>query len=97
MITRDVTRERETPAHKAHRDSDPPYRGELRFSGHATRTPSRGCSPAGWPVPFRASLPPARLGRVLRSAPRLTAAPTGPTAVDGSSHRARLMAALSSR
>ena len=32
MITRDVTRERETPAHKAHRDSDPPYRGELRFN-----------------------------------------------------------------
>jgi 2-hydroxycyclohexanecarboxyl-CoA dehydrogenase len=30
------------------------------FSGHATRTPSRGCSPTFRLVPFRASSPPAR-------------------------------------
>ena len=32
MSTYDATRERETPAHKAHRDSGPPYKGELRAS-----------------------------------------------------------------
>jgi len=29
MSTYDATRERETPAHKAHRDSGPPYKGNF--------------------------------------------------------------------
>ena len=33
MSTYDATREHETPAHKAHRDLGPPYKGELRLSG----------------------------------------------------------------
>jgi len=35
----------------------PPLRVSY-LSDHATRTPSRGCSPAGWLGPFRASWPP---------------------------------------
>src|SRR3954468_24498453 len=55
------------------------------FCGHATCTPSRGCSAAVRLHPFRASRPPAGQGPVLRSAPRLTAAPTGPTTLTVSS------------
>ena len=45
MSTYDATRERETPAHKAHRDSGPPYKGELRPSAGATG--SRGLGRGG--------------------------------------------------
>jgi TetR/AcrR family transcriptional repressor of nem operon len=50
-------------------------------SAHYTGTPSRGCSAAVRLRPFRASRPPAGRGPVLRLARRLTAAPTGPTAL----------------
>jgi cation diffusion facilitator CzcD-associated flavoprotein CzcO len=48
---------------------------------HRAGTPSRGCSAAVRLRPFRASAPPAGRGPVLRSARRLTAALTGPTAL----------------
>ena len=82
----EVTGHAELPVGSVHESHCGPVRCKwVIFSGHATCTPSRGCSAALGLRPFRASRPPAERGSVLRSAPRLTAAPTGPTTLSVSS------------